>query len=335
MLPDLATLYAAAEQVHRVVAPTPQLHWPLLSARCGAEVWVKHENCAPTGAFKVRGGLLYLDALRRQEPDVTGVVAATRGNHGQSIGFAAGRLGVEATIVVPHGNSREKNTAMRGYGATLIERGRDFSEALEFAGTLAAERGLHLVPSFHPLLLRGVASYGLELLRGVPDLDAIYVPIGLGSGICGTIAARDALGLRTHVIGVVAAGAPAYRLSFERGEPVATESADTLADGVAVRVPHPDAVAIVNRGAERIVAVDDAEIRAAMRHHFTDTHHVAEGAGAAALAALLQEHEAMAGRRVAVVQSGGNVDRDVFARVLDEAGPGHAETGAPEGPRQP
>lgn len=318
LLPTLESLEDAAAVVHRVIPPTPQIRWPLLCARSGAEVWVKHENHGPVGAFKLRGGIVYMEDLKRREPDITGVISATRGNHGQSIAFAAARAGLTATIVVPHGNSREKNAAMRGLGAELIERGRDFQDAYEHAAQLAATRDLHFVRSFDDKLVCGVASYALELFRAVTGLDAVYVPIGMGSGVCGVIAVRNALGLKTEVIGVVASGAPAYALSFAAGRPVEGGAPETIADGMACRVPDPDALEIILRGAARIVTVSDDEIRAAMRHLFTDTHNLAEGAGAAALAALLQERDRMAGRRVAVILSGGNVDRDVFAGVLEE-----------------
>jgi len=298
--------------------PTPQYAWPLLSARAGCEVWVKHENHTPTGAFKVRGGIVYLAALRSREPGVRGVIAATRGNHGQSVAYGAARHGLSATIVVPHGNSPGKNAAMRALGAELVVHGRDFQEALEHTRGLATERKLHFVGSFDDSLVTGVASYALELFRAVPDLDTVYVPIGMGSGLCGVIAARDALGLKTHVVGVVSEALPAYRLSFERGKPVSTPPAETIADGMACRVPDPDAVARIRAGAERVVAVNEAAIRAAMRYYFTDTHNVVEGAAAAPLAALLGERDRMRGRRVALIASGGNVDAEVFARVLVE-----------------
>jgi threonine dehydratase len=318
-MPSLAQLEAAADLVHAVMPPTPQFCWPLLAARVGVEVWVKHENHTPIGAFKVRGGLVYMADLRRNEPAVEGVISATRGNHGQSVALAAGRHGLTATIVVPHGNSREKNAAMRALGAELVEHGSDFQAAAEHAAALAERRRLHFVRSFDERLVAGVASYALELLRGVADLDTVYVPIGLGSGICGMIAARDALGLRTRIVGVVAAGAPSYALSFAAGKPVSTNSADTMADGLACRVPAPQAIEIILKGAERVVTVEDSEIRAAMRHLYTDTHNVAEGAGAATLAGLLQEKDKMAGKRVAIVLSGGNIDRALYAEVLSEA----------------
>lgn len=321
-MPSLTELEAAAATVHSVIPPTAQVSWPLLSRRSGAEVWVKQENHTPIGAFKVRGGLVYLGALQRAEPRVAGVISATRGNHGQSLAFAARRLGLKATLVVPHGNSVEKNAAMRAFGGELVEHGKDFDEAYAHARRLAADGGLHMVPAFHPWLVLGVASYALELFRAVADLDTVYVPIGQGSGICGTIAAREALALRTKVVGVVAQNAPAYALSLKRGEPVATDSATTIADGVACRIPDPQAFELIRKGAERIVSVSEAEIRAAMRHYFTDTHNVAEGAGAAPLAALLQDRDRMRGRKVGLILSGGNVDREVYLDVLREGIPG-------------
>jgi threonine dehydratase len=314
----LAELESAADLVRRVVPPTPQYCWPLLSRRVGAETWVKHENHTPIGAFKIRGGLVYLDDLRRNRPEIAGVITATRGNHGQSIAYAAARLGLKATVVVPHGNSVEKNRAMAAFGAMLVEVGHDFQAAYEHAVATAERDRLHLVPSFHPLLMRGVASYGLELFRAVADLDTVYVPIGQGSGICSMIAAREALGRKTEIVGVVAENAPSYALSFAAGKPVSTNSADTLADGLACRVPDPEALAIILKGAARILTVSEAEIRRAMRILFADTHNVAEGAGAAALAAALKERERLAGKRIAVVQSGGNIDRGLFADVLAE-----------------
>ena len=314
-----ADLEAAAATVHAVLPPTPQYSWPLLSRRTGCDVWVKHENHTPIGAFKVRGGLVYLPELKRAEPNVTGIISATRGNHGQSIAFAATRLGLRATLVVPHGNSVEKNAAMRALGGELIEHGKDFDDAYARARQLAEERRLHMVLAFHPWLVRGVASYGLELLRAVRELDTVYVPIGQGSGICGALAARDALNLRTKLVGVVAENAPAYALSFTQGSPVATDSANTLADGVACRIPDPQALELIRKGVDRIVMVSEAEIRGAMVHYFTDTHNVAEGAGAAPLAALLKERDRLRGKKVGLILSGGNVDREVFASGLAAA----------------
>ena len=306
----------AAAVVYAAMPPTAQYAWPLLKRRTGCEVWVKHENHTPTGAFKVRGGLVYMDRLKRERPGVAGVISATRGNHGQSIALAAGRAGVPATIVVPRGNSVEKNAAMRAFGAELVEAGHDFDAAREAAMALAEERGLVMVPSFHRDLVCGVATYALELFRNAPPLDTVYVPIGLGSGICGTIAVRDALGLATKVVGVVSTEAPAYALSFAAGRVVATNSADTMADGMAVRGPDAEALEVILKGADRIVKVSDAEIATAMRAYYEDTHQLTEGAGAAALAALLQERDRQAGRRVGLILSGGNIDRPLYLRTL-------------------
>jgi threonine dehydratase len=307
-----------AELVHRHVQPTAQHRWPLLAERTGCEVWVKHENHTQIGAFKVRGGIAYLSDLKRRKPALTGVITATRGNHGQSIACAAGLLGLAATIVVPEGNSVEKNAAMTAQGAELVVHGHDFQAALEYAPERAANDGLFMVESFDPLLILGVGSYSLEFFTAVPDLDTVYVPIGLGSGICGAITVRDALGLDTKVVGVVSENAPCYALSFAKGTPVSTNSADTMADGMACRVPVAEAVAMINAEAERIVTVSEDEIKAAMRAYYTDTHNLAEGAGAAPLAALLQEKDRMAGRKVGLVLSGGNIDRALYRKILAE-----------------
>lgn len=315
-LPSLADLERASSLVYSVMPATPQYVWPLVSARVGAEVWVKHENHAPTGAFKVRGGLVYLEHVRRTVPEARGIVCATRGNHGQSVGFATRRHGLRAAVVVPQGNSREKNAAMRALGVELIERGHDFQSAAEAADAIAEERGWHRMPSFHPILVAGVGTYALELLRAVQGIDTVYVPIGLGSGICGVLAAREALGHTTKVVGVVSAFAPAYARSFAAGRAVSHGVSTRIADGLACSTPDDLALKIINRGVERIVEVSDDEVEAAMCALFSDTHNVAEGAGAAALAALMQERSAMRGKRVAIVFTGGNVDRQTFARVL-------------------
>jgi threonine dehydratase len=312
----LADLDAAASVVYEAMAPTPQQRWPLLDTRAGTAVWIKHENHTPVGAFKVRGGLVYFDALTRNGDHVNGVVAATRGNHGQSVGFAAKRYGIRVAIVVPYGNSAGKNDAMRALGVELIEEGHDFQAALEAAGRLAATRGWHLVPSFDALLVKGVASYALELFRAVPDLETFYVPIGLGSGICGAIAARDALGARTRIVAVVAAAAPAYARSLALGRPESHEATTRIADGMACRTPVSDALDQIRAGIERVVEVTDDQIEAAMRAIYDDTHNVAEGAAASTVAALLSERDRIGGRPVAVVLTGANVDRPVFTRVL-------------------
>lgn len=315
----LEELTAARDIVYTHMQPTPTLTWPLLNQRTGGEIWVKHENHTPIGAFKVRGGLVYLTRLRAEHPDLAGVLTASTGNHGQSIGRAAGMVGLPATIVVPEGNNPGKNAAIRALGVDLREEGSDFQAAREYAEGLAAEHNLHMVPPFHPWLVQGVASYGLELFEAQPDLDTVYVPIGLGSGICGVIAARDALGLKTKVVGVVAEGAPCYALSFAERRVVATNGVDTIAEGLAVRQPDAAALEIILSGAERVVAVSDDDILAAMSAYFTDTHNLAEGAGGAALAALLKERDAMAGKKTGVVLSGGNVDRDLMRRILAAA----------------
>jgi threonine dehydratase len=292
----------------------------LLSERLGTTTIVKHENHTPIGAFKVRGGLVYVDRLKRAQPHSKGLISATRGNHGQSLAFAAARYGVPVTIYVPRGNSTEKNRAMRALGANLIEYGEDFQAAREEAERRASLDGLEFVPSFHPDLVRGVATYALELLRQAPDLDVLYVPIGQGSGICGCILARDLLGLSTEIVGVQSTEAPSYALSFAAGTMVKTNSSQTLADGLATRVPDPDALAIIRKGASRIAQVTDAEVAAAIRAYWTDTHNLAEGAGAAALAAALQDRPDIRGKQVGLILSGGNIDLDLFRRwVMPEA----------------
>jgi threonine dehydratase len=309
-------LAAAAVIVREVVPPTPAYAWPLLAARAGATVIVKHENHTPIGAFKVRGGLVYLDALCRAGAKPDGLVTATRGNHGQSIALAAARRGIPAVIVVPEGNSTEKNAAMRAFGAELVTAGKDFDESRTVAEAIQRQRGYHYVPAFHRDLVRGVATYALELFAAAPDLDVVYVPIGMGSGICGLITVRDLLGLRTDIVGVVAENAPAYALSFEVGRAVAGNSARTFADGVACRDPQADAVAIIKDGAARVVRVSEDEIAEAIRIYYATTHNLAEGAGAVPLAALLKERERYAGKRAGLILSGGNIDMPVVAQVL-------------------
>ncbi len=314
-LPGLDRIREAAEIVYRVMPPTPQYAWPLLGRRAGAEVWLKHENHTPVGAFKIRGGLVYMDWLLREHPGVTTVVSATRGNHGQSIALAAARNGLRSVIVVPHGNSREKNAATRELGAELIEYGDDFQAANEHGAKLAQENGWHRVPSYHPLLVSGVATAALEFLSAAGELDTVYVPIGMGSGISAMIAVRDALGLRTKVVGVISSAAPALALSLEQGKVVEHGAATRIADGVACRLPLAEVVAVVRAGADRVLQVSDDEVEAAMRMLFADTHNVAEGAGAVGLAGLLRDRPA-GGERVGAVLTGGNIDTAEFARVL-------------------
>jgi threonine dehydratase len=309
----------AAGIVGRHMAPTPQFAWPLLSSEIGGEVWLKHENCTPTGAFKVRGGLVYVDRMVRERPEVRGIVGATRGNHGQSLAFAGRAAGVPVTIVVPHGNSPDKNAAMRGFGAELIEHGHDFQAALEHSVVVGEERGLEAVPSFHRDLCLGVTTYAQELFAAAGPLDAVYVPVGLGSGICGLVTMRDLLGLHTEIIGVAAEGAPATALSFAAGFPVSTESVSTFIDGVSTRVPHPDAIELIVRGAARIVQISDDECAEAVRLFMRCTHHLVEPSGAAALAGLIADQRAngqIAGRRVGAIVTGGNIDAPILTEIL-------------------
>ncbi len=312
----LSELEAAADLVHRTVPPTPQYAWPRLRELAGCNVWVKHENHTPTGAFKLRGGVVYMDALRRSGTKPRGVITATRGNHGQSVALSASRAGIPATIYVPHGNAADQNAAMRAFGATVVEFGTDFDEARAECARAASQQDLHFIPPFHRNLVLGVATYALELFQAVADLDTIYVPIGMGSGICGAIAVRDLLGRNTEIVGVVARNAPAMALSFEAGTPIQTDSARTFADGVATRQPMEQSLAIIRHGVARILQVSEEEIAGSVRLYFQATHQVAEGAGAAPLAALMQERGLQAGRNVAVVLSGCNIDASVYRRIL-------------------
>jgi len=316
-LPSLAQIREAQTVVYRHMPPTPQYTWPLLNQRVGAEVWVKHENHTPVGAFKLRGALVYMDWLK-QQPNIAGVVAATRGNHGQGVGMAARLAGLKAVIVVPYGNSREKNRAMLAQGVELLEHGQDFQESLEFARTLAKDRGFTMVDSFHERLVMGTATYALEFLEAAPELDTVYVPIGLGSSICGVSAARNALNLTTEIVGVVAASSPSYALSFAQHKVVEAPSTTAIADGLACRTPNAHAMEAIWENVARIVEVTDDEIKDAMRALYQDTHNLAEGAGAAALAGALKEKALMSpDRRIGVVLTGGNVDRETYAAVLN------------------
>ena len=294
---------------------TPQYSWPLLNERAGAEVWVKHENHSPVGAFKIRGGLVYMDWLRRERPEVTTVVSATRGNHGQSVALAAARCGIRSVIVVPRGNSVEKNRAMRELGAELMEHGEDFQAALEHAVQLERENGWHWVPSYHKLLVTGVATLALEMLSACPVMDTVYVPIGMGSGVSGMIAVRDALGLKTKIVGVTSKMAPATALSFAAGRWWNMLCRRGLRMVWLAGSQIEEALAVIRSGVERIIEVEDDEVEDAMRFYFADTHNVAEGAGAIGLAALLKDRAA-GGGCVGTVLGGGNVDSAVFAGVL-------------------
>jgi threonine dehydratase len=315
---DREELDEAAKIVRAVLPPTPQIRWPLLARRTGADVWVKHENHLPTGAFKVRGGIILVDALMRGHlgPPPQGTITASVGNHGLSQTFAGTRAGLKVTVVVPVGNNPEKNAALRAEGAELVEEGHDYSASYEVSVRLAQERGLYLVEPFLPELVRGVATYALELMSVVRDLDTIYVPVGMGSGICGLIKTRDLLNLRTDIVGVVSTHAPAHALSFEFGRLITTDTARTFADGVAVRVPKQEAIEIIRRGAARIVQVTDAEVADAIRCYHDDTHNMVEGAAATPLAALLQERDRQRGRCVALIMTGANIARPQLARIL-------------------
>jgi threonine dehydratase len=318
-LPGLAAIEAAADVVYRDFAATPQYHWATLSQRLGTACWVKHENHTPVGAFKIRGGLTYFDALKQRGALPREVISATRGNHGQSMGWAARAHGVACTIVVPRGNSVEKNAAMRALGVTLVEHGDDFQDSREHAMRLAQERGAHMVPSFHMDLVRGVATYWLEFLRAVPQLDVVYVPIGQGSGACAAVAAKQALDHRVRIVGVVSAHATTYADSIRAGQVVASAVTTVLADGMACRVADPEALALLAPALDHVVQVTDDEVAQAMRALFADTHNVAEGAGAASFAAAWQERDALKGLVVGTTLCGGNVDSRVLARVLAEA----------------
>jgi threonine dehydratase len=316
-LPTLSVIEAAARVVYREFQATPQYHWGLSSQRLGTDCWIKHENHTPVGAFKIRGGLTYFDALQNRGPLPAEVISATRGNHGQSIGWAARAHGVACIIVVPHGNSLEKNAAMRALGVTLIEHGQDFQESREFAIQLAAKRGAHMVPSFHADLLRGVASYWWEFMQAVPQLDVVYVPIGQGSGACAAIAAKLALRRTLRIVGVVSAHATTYADSLAAGHVVEAPVTTQLADGMACRIADQTALDILLPHLDRIVQVTDDEVAQAMRDLYADTHNVAEGAGAASFAAAMQERERLKGQVVGTTLSGSNVDSATLAKVLN------------------
>ena len=318
-LPTLAEIESAAELIRPFVSPTPCYSWPQLSQIAGCQVWTKHENHTPVGAFKMRGGLLYLDELRKSQPDVAGVIAASTGNHGQSVAFAARQYGVKALIVVPHGNNPEKNRAMRALGAELIEHGREFQEALEHSRELAATQQLHPMPSFHPWLVRGVATYALEFFRAAPPLDVVFVSIGLGSGACGMIAAREALGLKTRIVGVVSTHAPAYALSFQQRKFITQSSKTRVAEGAACSTPNELALDWLTKYLDDIITITDDEALDAMRELFIATHNVAEGAGALGWAAIKKQRDALRGHRVGFVLSGGNASTALLTEALTRA----------------
>ena len=318
-LPTLPKIREAQTVLYRYMSPTPQYSWPLINERLGIEAWIKHENHSPVGAFKLRGALIYLHWLKNEHPDLPGVVAATRGNHGQGVGMAARLMGVKAVIVVPEGNSKEKNRAMVAQGVELVVHGHDFQESLEFARSLATERGFTMVDSFHERLVMGTATYAIELFEAAPPLDRVYVPIGLGSSICGVAAARNALALPTEIVGVVAEASPSYALSFAQRRVVEAPSQTAIADGLACRLPNALAMEAIWQNVARIVDVSDAEISAAMCIYYQDTHNLAEGAGAAALAGAMKERKDLKGGRIGIVLTGGNVDREIYQEVLAAA----------------
>jgi len=318
-LPTLQQIQTAQAIIYSAMPPTPQYTWPLLNQRIGTEAWIKHENHSPVGAFKLRGALVYVTWLKETQPELTTVVAATRGNHGQGVGMAARILGLKAIIVVPHGNSKEKNLAMQAQGVELIEHGDDFQAALEYAAEVASRPGCVLVDSFHERLVMGTATYALEFFRAAPPLKTVYVPIGMGSSICGVSAVRNALGLDTEIVGIVASAAPAHAISFREHRIVPAPALTQIADGLACRQPNPAAMQIIWDNVARVVEVSEAEIAAAMRAYYEDTHNLAEGAAAAALAGALQEKKKIAGTNIGIILTGGNVDRDLYAKVLEDA----------------
>lgn len=316
LLPTLDEIREAQKLIYSLMHPTPQISWPLLNRRLGAEVWVKHENHTPIAAFKARTAIVYAAELFKHAHEIRGLITATRGNHGQSVALAGQRFGVPVTVVVPFGNSVEKNAAMRAQGATLIEYGQDYQEAREHAGRLAAEQGLHFVPPYHRDIVKGVASYWVEFFSAQSELDMVYVPIGMGSGICAACAVRNGMRLKTKIVGVVSEGAPAYALSLAAGRKLEAPVTTTIADGMACRRPDDEPLEIIGQNVDHIVRVSDDEVRHAMRMYFTDTHNVVEGAGAAALAAASKEKATLSRKRVGLIVTGGNVDREVFADVL-------------------
>jgi threonine dehydratase len=318
LLPTLDEIHEAQKLVYSLMQPTPQISWPLLNQRLEADVWVKHENHTPIAAFKARTAIVYAAELFKHSHGIKGLITATRGNHGQSVALAGQRFKVPVTIVVPHGNSSEKNAAMRGQGANLIDFGNDYQAAREHAKKLANDQNLHFVPAYRRDIVKGVASYWVELFSAVPDLDVAYVPIGMGSGISAGCAVRNGMGLETKLVGVVSEGAPAYALSFAAGRKIEAPVTTIIADGMACRLPDDEPLEIMRQNVDHVVLVSDDEIRRAMKTYFTDTHNAVEGAGAASLAAALKEKAALKGKRVGLILTGGNVDHEIFARVLQE-----------------
>jgi threonine dehydratase len=318
LLPTLEEIHDSQKLVYSVMPPTPHISWPLINQRLETEAWVKHENHTPTGSFKARTAIAYAAELFKHSTGIKGLITATRGNHGQSVALAGQRFNVPVTIVVPHGNSSEKNAAMRGQDATLIEFGDDYQAAREHAQQLAKEQHLQMVPPYHRDIVKGVASYWVEFLEAVPDLDIAYVPVGMGSGISAACAVRNGMNLRTQIVGVVSDGAPAYALSFAAGKKIEAPVTTKIADGMACRIPDDEPLEIMRENVDHVVTVSDDDIRRAMKIYFTDTHNAVEGAGAASLAAALKEKAVLKGKKVGLILSGANVDHDIFAKVLQD-----------------
>jgi len=313
---NLDELHQAKELIHTVMPATPAYNWPQINSNTGCNVWVKHENHTPTTAFKVRGGIYLLDKLSRSKNKPPGIISATRGNHGQSLSFSGASKGIPVVIVAPECNSADQNRAIKSFGAKLILHGVDFEASRQYSHKLQEENGYFHVPPFCRDLVIGVATYALEFMSAVKDLDTIYVPVGMGSGICGLIKTRDLLGLKTKIVGVVAEGAPTFYQSFQAGHIIPTSEANTIADGVATSSPMEEGFEIIKHGAERIVKVSDQQIAEAMYQYYKFTHNLAEGAGATALAALNKEKQLMAGKKVGVILTGGNIDFKRFCEYV-------------------
>ncbi len=318
---SLKEIVRARAVIYRYLRPTPLIHYQPLSEITGFQTYIKHENHNPTGAFKVRGGLNLIASLPQEEKE-RGVITATRGNHGQSIAMASRIFGVPCTLLVPHGNNPEKNRAMRGFGAELVEYGRDFDEARQRAEEIREEKGLRYIhPANEPRLINGVGTYSLEIFEDLPDVDAIIVPIGGGSGACGAITIARALNPNTRVIGVQAERAPSVYLSWKEGRIIETESADTFADGLATRVPFEMTFNIIREGISDIVTVSEEEMKSSVRLLLETTHNLAEGAGAAPLAAALKLRDRLRGKKVVIILSGGNIDLATLRwALMDEGG---------------
>jgi len=316
---NLMELEQAATDIYQVTPATPQYNWPLLAKTTGCDVWVKHENHTPTAAFKVRGGIHLLNQLMKANNKPKGIISATRGNNGQSLSYASKRAGLPLTIVVPECNNIDQNNAIQGFGADLVVHGKDFEAARKHSLILQQELGYQAIAPFEKSLIVGVASYAIELFSAIKDLDTVYVPIGMGSGICGLIKTRDLLNLKTKIVGVVAEGAPTFALSFAAGKVVNTDYANTIADGVATSAPIEEAFEIIKKGASRVITVNDLEIAKAMYQYYQTTHNLSEGAGAVPLAGLMKEKQQMKGKKVGLILSGGNIDFESFNKHVSSA----------------